>query len=297
MKWIKSTLCCDCYTKINLFFYSAQLCAQKIGQPCSIEDARTLNVKFVCRNHFLETDFSTPEKTRLNRGAVPCSSDLSSQEPTPQLPDSTLTDLNSLPSLLSPQKNLHVQPPNSTYGRLPMSSSSIQTPLSLLEDSPCTSSQICAVKSTPPTASMFAAEDISSPLNLNASDGEFRRMNHPNPSLKPRARHSLLRELDLATVSEFTPREKLLYDKIRKKESALCKLRRKCRKNLKFISDVEVNALTEDISTSLNAKEIRLLKGIFRNSKCKPKGRRWNFKDKMLALYLFKRNPKSYSFL
>ena len=44
MKWIKSTLCCDCYTKINVFFYSAQLWAQKIRQPCSIEDARTLYV-------------------------------------------------------------------------------------------------------------------------------------------------------------------------------------------------------------------------------------------------------------
>ena len=113
----------------------------------------------------------------------------------------------------------------------------------------------------------------------------------------PRARHSLLRELNLATVSEFTPREKLLYDRIRKKESALCKLRRKCRRNIKLVSDDEVNTLTGDISTYLNAAGIRLLKGIFRNSKRKPKGRRWNFEDKMLALSLLKRSPKSYSFL
>jgi len=144
---------------------------------------------------------------------------------------------------------------------------------------------------------MFAVEDISCSSNLNASDGEFRRINRPNPSSKPRARHSLLRELDLATVSEFTPREKLLYDRIRKKESALCKLRRKCRRNIKLVSDDEVNTLTGDISTSLNAAGIRLLKGIFRNSKRKPKGRRWNFEDKMLALSLLKRSPKSYSFL
>jgi len=96
MKWIKSTLCCDCYTKINLFFYSAQLWAQKIGKPCSFEEAINLHDKFVCKNHFLERDFTTPEKK-------------ASQDPTPQLPDSTFTDLNSLPSLLSPQKNLHVQ--------------------------------------------------------------------------------------------------------------------------------------------------------------------------------------------
>jgi len=80
---------------------------------------------------------------------------------------------------------------------------------------------------------MFAIEDIYCPLNLNDSDGEFRGINRPNPSSKPRARLSVLRELNLATLSQFTPREKLLYDKIRKKESALCKLR-KCRKNVKY---------------------------------------------------------------
>jgi len=162
MKWIKCTLCCACGTKINLFFYSAQLWAQKIGQLCSIEDARTLYKKYVCRNHFLETDFTTPERNRLNRGAVPCSSGSASQDPAPQLPDSWLTDLNSLPSLLSPQNNLHVQPPNRTCGKLPLYSSSIQTPLSVFEDSPCTSSQICAVNSTPPPANTFAVEDIRS---------------------------------------------------------------------------------------------------------------------------------------
>jgi len=156
MKWIKSTLCCDCYTKINLFFYSAQLWAQKIGKPCSIEEAITLHDKYVCKNHFLEQDCATPEKKRLNRGAVPCSSDSASQDPTLQLPDSTFADLNSLPSLLSPQKTLHVHAPSRTYGKLPVFSRSILTPLSILEDSPCTPSQICAVKFKPPAASMFA---------------------------------------------------------------------------------------------------------------------------------------------
>jgi hypothetical protein len=66
---------------------------------------------------------------------------------------------------------------------------------------------------------------------------------------------------------------------------------------LKFVSVVEVNTVMEDISASLNAQGTRLLKDIFRNSKRKPKGRRWNFEDKMLALSLLKRSPKSYSFL
>jgi len=101
----------------------------------------------------------------------------------------------------------------------------------------------------------------------------------------------------LAIVSEFTPREKLPYDMIHKKESVSCKLRKKCRQNLKFVSDVEVNTLMDNISASLNVESILLLQGIFRNSKCKPKGRRWNFVDITLVLSLLKHRTKSYSFL
>jgi len=122
--------------------------------PCSVEDAKKLNGKYLCKGQFLKTDYTTPETKRLNRGAVPCSADSASQDPTPQLPDSTFTDLNALSSLLSPQKNLHVQAPSRTYGKLPVSSCSIQITLSILEDTPGTSSQICAVKSTPPATSM-----------------------------------------------------------------------------------------------------------------------------------------------
>ena len=70
-----------------------------------------------------------------------------------------------------------------------VSSCSIEIPLAILEDSLCTSSQICAVKSTPPAASMFAVQDIACPLTLNASGCEFGRINRPNPSSKPGARH------------------------------------------------------------------------------------------------------------
>jgi len=38
------------------------LWAQKIGKPCSIEDARTLHEKYISKNHFLETDFTTSEE-------------------------------------------------------------------------------------------------------------------------------------------------------------------------------------------------------------------------------------------
>jgi len=49
---------------MNLFFYSAQLWDQKIGKPCSIEEAITLHAKYVCKNHFLDRNFTMPEKKR-----------------------------------------------------------------------------------------------------------------------------------------------------------------------------------------------------------------------------------------
>jgi hypothetical protein len=119
------------------------------------------------------------------------------------------------------------------------------------------------VQSTPAAANLFAVEDTSCPLNLNASDGEFRCISCPNPFLKCRARHSLLRELNLATVSKFTPRKKLHCDKIWKKGSELYKLRRKCRQTLKFVSDVGANTLVEDISTSFECRGYQVIERYF----------------------------------
>jgi hypothetical protein len=94
-----------------------------------------------------------------------------------------------------------------------------------------------------------------------------------NSSSKPGVRHSLLKELNLA-ASDFTPRKQELYYRIWRKESALCKLRKKYRsRKLKEQCDVE-------ISNSLNTEAARLLAAIFRDSRYKPTGRRWNFEGK-----------------
>jgi hypothetical protein len=84
----------------------------------------------------------------------------------------------------------------------------------------------------------------------------------PNPSLKCTARHSLLREFNLTTISVYA-KKKLHYDKVWKKGSALYKLRRRCRQNLKFVSDVEANTLVEDISTSLECRGYQVFERYF----------------------------------
>jgi hypothetical protein len=89
----------------------------------------------------------------------------------------------------------------------------------------------------------------------------------------------------------LTPRKQKLYYRIRRKESALCKLRKKYRsRKLKELCDAE-------ISNSLNAKAATLLAAICRNSIYKPRGRRWNLEEKILALSLLKRSRKCYKLL
>jgi hypothetical protein len=99
-------------------------------------------------------------------------------------------------------------------------------------------------------------------------------------------------------MSNLTARKRKIYQRIRRKESALCKLRKKYKsRNLKDLCDVDSDPLMQKISNFLNAEAVRLLAAIFRNSRNKPRGRRWNFEEKMLALSVLKRSPKSYILL
>jgi hypothetical protein len=111
-------------------------------------------------------------------------------------------------------------------------------------------------------------------------------------------KHSLLKGLNLASLEELTPRERKLYECIRTKESALCKLKKKYKgKKMKEPCNVDSDPLMEDLSSSFSVEAARFLAAVFRNSWHRPKGRRWNFEEKMLALSLLKRSPKSYIFL
>jgi hypothetical protein len=53
----------------------------------------------------------------------------------------------------------------------------------------------------------------------------------------------------------------------------------------------------ENLSSSLTVEAARLMAAIVRNSRHKPKGRRPNFEDKVLALSLLKLSPKFYILL
>jgi len=76
-------------------------------------------------------------------------------------------------------------------------------------------------------------------------------------------------------MSDLTPRKRKLYQRIQRKESALCKLRQKYKsRKLKDLCDVDSDPLMQEISNSLNVEAVRLLAAIIRNSNNKPRGRR-----------------------
>jgi hypothetical protein len=77
-------------------------------------------------------------------------------------------------------------------------------------------------------------------------------------------------------------------------ESALCKLKKKYKaKKLEKHCCTDSDPLMESLSSSLTVEAARLLAAIVQNSRQNPKGRRWNFEDKVLALFLLKHSPKS----
>jgi len=103
----------------------------------------------------------------------------------------------------------------------------------------------------------------------------------------------VLEELNLA-MSDLTPRKRKLYHRIQRKETALLRKKYRSRK-LKNLCDVDSDPLKQEISNSLNAEFVTLLAAIIRNGRHKPRGRRLNFEDKILALSLLKCSPKPYT--
>jgi len=92
---------------------------------------RCLQNKFLCRDHFLPTDFMTPEGICLINLAVPCGLDLASHSIPQASPPSKLPFLSplQLPSELTPEEiSVRVLPFLRTFSKLPLSSALIVSP-------------------------------------------------------------------------------------------------------------------------------------------------------------------------
>jgi len=137
------------------------------------------------------------------------------------------------------------------------------------------------------TSKIFSSTEPSIPfgcVNKNACGGELGSISLESSSSKHKARHFVLTKLILDRVAEMTPRNKKVYNMIRTRESALCKLRKTYRaKKLKEVCQLDINPLIQSISSSVNVIS-RFLVSIDRKNKHEPKGRMWNSKEKFLVV-------------
>ena len=204
------------------FMCRAQLWADCLGVPYSAQ-----TWKVVCSQHFSEADFTSPDCIRLNRLVVPtfCATSSNSHS-TPQPSELTFSTppVSSLSPLVACPDYLPVQKPIKTYSKLSITASKT-----------------------------FSSTEPSIPhgcVNENACGGELGSISIQSSSPKRKARHSLLKKLDLDRVAELAPREKKLYNMIRTRESALCKLRKKYRaKKLKEVCQLDSNPLIQSLSS------------------------------------------------
>jgi hypothetical protein len=179
--------------------------------------------------------------------------------------------LDPLPSVITPKIIFNVLHSTRNYSKILAHSPVTPTPIHA--DSPSTSFQMSAVQPSLTAANSFAVKETSFPLssvNINASDGELWHITFQSSSSKPRARHSLLKELNLASLSELTPRKGKFCEHVWNKENVLCKLKKKYKgKKLKKLCDVDSDLVMGKLSSSLSFKTARILAGIFRNSRQK----------------------------
>ncbi|XP_033606071.1 uncharacterized protein LOC117282054 [Cryptotermes secundus] len=200
----------------------AMVWAGRVGLSCTTDSATMLYHKVLCSKHFSESDFTTAERVHLNRFAVPYGTDSAAQSP-PQPPGHSLhtSSFDPLPSGLTPESELNVLPPTRTYSKTLVPSA--VAPVPVHADSPSTSFKMSAIQLSPTAANILPAKETSLLLgseNIYASDGALRHIRCQSSSSKPRARRSLLKELNLALLSELTPRKRKLYEQIWNKESA-----------------------------------------------------------------------------
>jgi len=260
--------------------------------PCDAEHARTLLRQYICSLHFSETDFTVGDKTRLERLAVPNPFTVASHSTSAQHHGRLSSNSSSF------EEYLHVLVPTKTYSKKSKTSVT-KEPIQIHSNT--LSSFISPDMSVPAETSTFSKEGTSFPLvsaNESASGEELKSVNLQSSSPKCKTQHALMKGLGLDRVAKLTPRKKKLYDRIRTRESAFCKLRKKyVTKKMKEVCQLDSNPLIQALSSSLTVPTSEFLASFFRNIRHKPKRRRWSLKEKVLALSLQKRSPKSYTFL
>lgn len=119
---------------------------------------------------------------------------------------------------------------------------------------------------------------------------------------KVRSSSKIMKLLEFSPNTDITPRKKKLIQLVVKKERSVRRLQKKCSERSVSLSKLcttgsDVVAMVNHLSESMSGPSASFLASQFFCSKKRPKGRRWQLSDKVMALALYKRSPKCYSLL
>jgi hypothetical protein len=154
------------------------------------------------------------ERIHLNREQVLCGSESASDSVSLHPPP-----LDSFPSVLTPEDDLYVLPHTRTYNMTLVSSiSDLSQSTQTAFPFPYNCLQFNYHLAAPNSSEVEETSSLSL-VNLNASDRKFGHINISSSSSKPKVMHSLLKDLNPASLSELTPWKMKLCGRIWNEES------------------------------------------------------------------------------
>jgi len=154
--------------------------------------------------------------------------------------------------------------------------------------------------------------DISESMNLSASDMvdladtvDLEDTFTPNRPLQPREVLSnklptVLSKIGFKRKCELSPRKRYLYGISQRQKCQLHRLQKKILKakcKIRAAETISNSKLFKQLEQSINKTGVQFIESQFRNCNVKAHGERWSHGDKVFALALYKRGPRSYRFL
>lgn len=226
----------------------------------------------VCSDHFAEKDFTSTQRNRLSKFAVPLDSNAICEEDLIDLPPSAL-NLPSVPStssFLTPINKSSFRTPSTSDFILPRNQNSSGLKLANV---PSTSASLKPINSSP---SIPSTSDFLLSINQKSS--------------------GLLQDLNVTRATKLSPRKKLLYDSNKKLKKKIVHLNSKLRKSKRKMA---VKLCHSEMLKSATSNLSPIIRKYFTNSfkNAQALKRNWDVSDKVFGLALFKKGPRCYRFL
>ncbi|CAH2088902.1 unnamed protein product [Euphydryas editha] len=231
--------------------------------------------KMLCGNHFDDSSFTSSDRKRLNKFAIPSEA---------QAILAQLRDEQHNP----PQQSVLSQLPKFNY-EMDVASTSQNNEVQVASSS---QDRKVEVASTSQNSTSTAESTTQHHIHLES----------PNLTKESRRRKGILKELNVKTQMELSSKKQKLYNRCRKNISEIMRLRRKF-KEMKKCKKSVLSALTNEdcvndlIQCKLTSSFSLLLQSQLKNVPRKITGRRWTLDDKILALSIYKKSSQCYRLL